>query len=326
MHASPTSGPSVRRLLAERRRKLERLREAGVEPVPARVRRPRAEIAAVHERARRPRGGRGDRRRATGSRGGSWPAAATARPRSSTSSTRTGQIQLHSRADVLGDDVHEALVGARPRRHRRRRRDRLPHPPRRALAAGRRRGTLLAKSLRPPPDKFHGLARHRDPLPPPRARPDRQRGGARAASASRGETIAAIRRWLDERRLRRGRDAGAAAALRRRPGAAVRHPPQRARPRPLPADRDRALPEAAARRRDRARLRARQGLPQRGHLAQAQPRVHDARVVRGLRRLRRRRRAARAPGRRRRRAGARDDRWSSATGSEIDLAPPVAAR
>ena len=54
----------------------------------------------------------------------------------------------------------------------------------------------------------------------------------------------------------------------------------------LPADRHRAVPQAADRRRARARLRDRQELPQRGPLAQAQPRVHDARVVRGLRGLR----------------------------------------
>ena len=46
---------------------------------------------------------------------------------------------------------------------------------------------------------------------------------------------------------------------------------QRARPGPLPAHRDRALPEAPDRRRPRARLRDRQGLPQRGRLVQAQP-------------------------------------------------------
>ena len=72
-------------------------------------------------------------------------------------------------------------------------------------------------------------------------------------------------------RLRRGRDAGPSAALRRRPGASLRHPPQRARPRLLSADRHRAVPQAAGRRRYRPRLRARQGLPQRGRLPQAQP-------------------------------------------------------
>ena len=76
------------------------------------------------------------------------------------------------------------------------------------------------------------------------------------------------------------------------------------------------------RRRDRARLRARQGLPQRGHLVQAQPRVHDARVVRGLRRLRR------TPP-----SGSRTSSRTSPSacsgrpkverdGREIDLAPP----
>ena len=170
---------------------------------------------------------------------------------------------------------------------------------------------LLAKSLRPPPDKFHGLEdietrfrrreldlianeesrrTFRDP------RPDDLRDPPLARRA----------------RLRRGRDAGPAAALRRRPGAALHHPPQRARPRPLPADRDRALPEAAGRRRHRPRLRARQGLPQRGRLPQAQPRVHDARVVRGLRRLREDRARPRAAGRRGLPSGCSGRPWSSA--------------
>ena len=147
-----------------------------------------------------------------------------------------------------------------------------------------RRSTLLAKSLRPPPEKHHGLTdvetryRHRelDLI----ANED-----ARELFITRARVISAIRRFLDERGLHRGRDAGAAAALRRRRGAAVHDPPQRARPRALPADRHRAVPQAADRRRPRARLRDRQGLPQRGASPQAQPRVHDARVVRGLRRL-----------------------------------------
>ena len=174
---------------------------------------------------------------------------------------------------------------------------------------------LLAKSLRPPPDKFHGLEdvetryrrreldlianeESRRALRDPR--PHRQRGAPLARRA----------------RLRRGRDAGPAAALRRRPGAALHHPPQRPRPRPLPADRHRALPEAAGRRRHRPRLRARQGLPQRGRLAQAQPRVHDARVVRGLRRLREDRARPRAAGRRGRRAGAGDDQGPARRGRD----------
>ena len=120
---------------------------------------------------------------------------------------------------------------------------------------------------------------------------------------ARARIIAAIRGALDDDGLRRARDAGAAADLRRRAGAPVHDLPQRARPHALSADRDRALPQARDRRRSRARLRARQGLPQRGPLAEAQPRVHDGRVVRGLRRLRGRSEAPRGGprGRRRRR-------------------------
>ena len=55
--------------------------------------------------------------------------------------------------------------------------------------------------------------------------------------------------------LPRGRDARPPAALRRRGGPTLHHPPQRARPDLLPADRRRALPEAADRRRLRAGLR-----------------------------------------------------------------------
>ena len=65
---------------------------------------------------------------------------------------------------------------------------------------------------------------------------------------------------------------------------------------------DRAVPQAADRRRARARVRDRQGLPQRGRVLQAQPRVHDARVVRGVRGLQRHRGPARGAGRVRRAA------------------------
>ena len=164
------------------------------------------------------------------------------------------------------------------------------------------RWTLLAKSLRPPPEKFHGLEdvetryRHRelDLI---------ANEETRELFILRTQVIARDAPLARRARLPRGRDAGAAAALRRRAGAAVRDPPQRARPRPLPADRRRALPQAPDRRRPRARLRDRQGLPQRGRLPQAQPRVHDARVVRGLRGLRGHRGAARGADRVRRERG-----------------------
>ena len=223
----------------------------------------------------------------------------------------SGRIQLQSRADDLGERHDELvaldlgdIVGVEGT----------------AFKTQARRADAARHGLGAPGEEPAPAARqvprprgHRDPLPPPRAGPDREPGGRASSSSTRARVVAETRRWLDERGLRRGRDAGAPAALRRRAGAAVRHPPQRARPRPLPADRDRALPQALHRRRHRARLRARQGLPQRGHLVQAQPRVHDARVVRGLRRLRRRRRAARAARRARRRRPSSGRRASSAT-------------
>ena len=91
--------------------------------------------------------------------------------------------------------------------------------------------TLLAKSLRPPPDKHHGLTDVETRF--------RQRELDLLASE---ETRAAVHHAgagdlhgppLPGRRgLHRGRDAGPAAALRRRHGAPLHHPPQRAGSRP----------------------------------------------------------------------------------------------
>ena len=170
---------------------------------------------------------------------------------------------------------------------------------------------LLSKSLRPLPEKFHGLTdietryrrRYLDTI---------VNDESREVFVKRARIIAAIRRFLDDARLRRGRDAGPAAALRRRPGEAFRDPSQRARPRPLPAHRHRALPQALHHRRHRPRLRDRQGLPQRRRELQAQPRVHDARNVRGLRRLQLRHGHGRADDRRGGRGGRRRARSSSA--------------
>ena len=109
----------------------------------------------------------------------------------------------------------------------------------------------------------------------------------RALFVARSRMITAIRAFLDGLRLPRGRDAGAAAAVRRRGGAAVRDAPQRARHAAVPAHRGRAVSQAARRRRVRPRVRDRPRLPERGHRPDAQSRVHDARVLRGVRRLRR---------------------------------------
>ena len=180
-------------MLAERREKLERLREDGVEPFP-------------HEFAGRER----DRRRCAPPTRGSSAGEETERAyrvAGRIAARRghgkaafldlvdgSGQIQLHARArrarrgglrarcvdldlgDIVGVDGTAFETRAR-----------------RALAARSTGWTLLAKSLRPPPDKFHGLEDTETALPPPRARPDRQRRRAASCSASAAATIAAIR-------------------------------------------------------------------------------------------------------------------------------------
>ena len=144
---------------------------------------------------------------------------------------------------------------------------------------------LLTKATRPLPEKFHGLSdqeiryrqRYVDLVVNPEVRDvfrKRQRHRARHPPLPR------------RARLPGGRDADDALDRRRRGGEALQDPPQRARPRPQHAHRARAAPEAARRGRHRARLRDRPQLPQRGAVAPAQPRVHDARVLSGVRDVR----------------------------------------
>ena len=82
---------------------------------------------------------------------------------------------------------------------------------------------LLAKIKRPLPDTFHGLTetetryrqRYLDLLMSEESRADFE---------LRARMVAAIRRYLDERRVHRGRDADPPAALRRRARRPVRDP------------------------------------------------------------------------------------------------------
>ena len=185
-----------------------------------------------------------------------------------------------SRIDALGADAHEAfkhwdlgdIVGAD--RHA------VQDQDRRAVGQGDS-VRLLAKALRPLPEKFHGLTdqeqryrqRYVDLITNPEARDVFEHALADRAGDP---------RVLRRARLPRSRDADDAADPRRRGGAAVRDAPQRARHGAVPAHRAGALPEAARRRRPREGVRDQPQLPQRRHLDAAQPRVHDARVLRGL--------------------------------------------
>ena len=141
-------------LLAERRAKLERLREAGVEPFPH-ASRIATEIAAVREAHEGLEPGEETERPLPGRRPPDRPArpgqGRVPRPRD-----RTGQIQLQARVDVLGEEPTSGLldldlgdlVGVEGDRVRTRRGE---------LSLRVDAWELLAKSLRPPPEKYHGL-------------------------------------------------------------------------------------------------------------------------------------------------------------------------
>jgi lysyl-tRNA synthetase class 2 len=190
-----TDKPEPSDVLKDRRAKLERIREAGVEPFPHEFsgREEIAEVRAAHEGlapgietdSRHRVAGRIVARRGHGKSGfidlrdGS------------------GQIQLHAREDLLGPEAYELLVdldlgdviGAEGTAMATRRGGEL------SLAVDRWR--LLAKSLRPPPDKFHGLEdtetrfrrRELDLI---------ANEESRRLFAVRARTITEIRRWLDE--------------------------------------------------------------------------------------------------------------------------------
>jgi len=157
--------PEESTLIAERRAKLERLREAGHEPFPAAFpgRVPIADVRAAH--AGLADGEETESRhtvagRVVAKRGHGKAAFIDLRDGS-------GQVQLHSRADVLGAAEHELLLET----------DLGDFVGIEGVAFKSRRGELslrleswrpLAKSLRPLPDKHSGLAdvetrfRHRE--------------------------------------------------------------------------------------------------------------------------------------------------------------------
>jgi lysyl-tRNA synthetase class 2 len=181
-------------IIAERRAKLARLREAGVEPFPHEFE-GRTEIAAVREAH--------DALESGEETDASYRVAGRIASRRDMGKAAfldlvdgSGKIQLQSRADDLGDR-HEDLVGL----------DLGDIVGVEGTAFKSRRGELtlrvtdwrlLAKSLRPPPDKFHGLEdvdtryRHReqDLIANPEVR-DR--------FLKRARVVAETRRWLDER-------------------------------------------------------------------------------------------------------------------------------
>jgi lysyl-tRNA synthetase class 2 len=180
--------------LGERRQKLERLREAGIDPFPHDFseREEIGEVRAAHEglapgiETESPHRVAG---RLTARRGHGKAAFLDLRDAS-------GQIQLHAREDLLGPEAFELLVhldlgdiiGVEGDAFATRRGE---------LSLAVTRWRLLAKSLRPPPDKFHGLEdtetryRHRelDLI---------ANEETRRLFAVRADTVREVRRWLDD--------------------------------------------------------------------------------------------------------------------------------
>ncbi len=189
----PISGPEPADLFAARRQKLAALRAAGIDPFPhafknvepiSRVRTAHDELAAGEETAVGHRvAGRLAARRGQG------------RMAFLDLVDRSGRIQLQARIDELGADGMRSLldldlgdlIGVDGTALRTRRGE---------LTLRVTSYVLLAKSLRPPPDKHHGLAdvetRHRH-----RELDLIANEQTRAAFVTRARTISAIRRYLD---------------------------------------------------------------------------------------------------------------------------------
>ena len=179
--------------IADRRAKLERLRADGVEPFPHAF--PgRVEIAVVrdaHDEL-----GDGEETESSYRLAGRL-AARRGHGKSAFLDIvdRSGRIQLHAQADVLGEERHEALlhvdlgdfIGVEGTAFKTRRGE---------LSLKLDSWELLAKSLRPPPDKFHGLedteTRYRRRELDLVANEE-----TRELFTKRAKAIAATRNWLD---------------------------------------------------------------------------------------------------------------------------------
>jgi lysyl-tRNA synthetase class 2 len=187
--------PKLSDVLRDRREKLERIRAAGIDPFPHAFeeREEIGEVRAAHEGlaagietdSRHRVAGRIVARRGHGK-------AAFLDLRDG-----TGQIQLHATEDKLGAEAFELLVNL----------DLGDFVGAEGTALATRRGgelslaidhwRLLAKSLRPPPDKFHGLedveTRYRQRELDLLANEE-----SRRAFAIRARGVSEVRRWLDE--------------------------------------------------------------------------------------------------------------------------------
>ena len=274
----------IETLIAHRRAKLEQLLALGCDPYPARfrvetsvseARRAFDERSAEELEGEKPRLRLAGRLRAIRLHG---------KAAFADLSDGSSQIQLYLRRQQLGEDlwkVFEALdlgdfVGVEGVVFRTRAGE---------LSVAVDALQILSKALRPLPEKYRGLrdveARARQRYLDLIANP-----ASREVFERRSRVVGSLRRFLEGHGFLEVETPIMQPIPGRCYGAPVHHPPQHIRPRPLPADRPGAVPQASDRRRLREGLRAQPQLPQRGDLDPPQPRVHHARVLLGLCRLR----------------------------------------
>jgi len=192
---TPSSRAEESQALADRRAKLERLRADGIEPFPHAF--PGvvalAEVHAAHD------GLEAGEETESAYRVAGRLAARRGHGKAAFMDLvdRSGRIQMHARLDVLSEEAFERLttldlgdlIGVTGTAFKSRRGE---------LSLRVTESTLLAKSLRPPPEKFHGLEdvelRYRHRELDLMANED-----ARELFILRSRVVSAIRRFLDER-------------------------------------------------------------------------------------------------------------------------------
>ena len=261
----------------ERRAKLERLRAEGIDPYPPvslwNERERIEDVLAAHDPAELEPGEHPElphhiAGRLVARRGHGKTAFLDVRDLS-------GTIQVVARADAIGQQEYDRMlsldigdiVGVKGV---------VYITQRGQLALAVKECTLLTKALRPPRTATTASA----------TRAPATATGSSTCSPTRTRELFITRtkivvrdpRVAERTQLHGSRNARPAVARRGRRSRPFTTHHNALEPRPVPEDLGGAVPQPLHRRRHGERLRHGQGVPQRGHLSEAQPRVHDHRV------------------------------------------------